>query len=59
MTPHDGLPDNETATVIVPVAVVLILFDVGGLAFAAVCLVFNLVNRNKKQAIFIHYGNLF
>ena len=48
LTPHDGVAMNDTATVILPVAVILILFEIAGLAFAVVCLMFNIVYRNKK-----------
>jgi hypothetical protein len=46
--PHDGLPESDIATVYVPVAVIFILLDVCGLAFALVCLVFNVLFRDKK-----------
>ena len=48
LVPHDGSVQNDTATVILPVAVVLILFEIAGLVFAIICLVFNIVYRNKK-----------
>ena len=48
LVPHDGSARNDTATVILPVAVVLILFEIAGLVFAIICLVFNIVYRNKK-----------
>lgn len=50
--PHDGVAIDK-ASVILPVAVLLILFDIVGLVFAIVCLVFNLLYRNKKQAVTI------
>ena len=46
--PYDGLPESDIATVYVPVAVIFILLDVCGLAFAFVCLVFNVLFRDKK-----------
>ena len=46
--PHDGVPQSEPSTVILPVAVTVILLNVGGLAFALFCLVFNIIYRNKK-----------
>ena len=52
--PHDGVATDK-ASVILPVAVLLILFDIVGLLFAIVCLVFNLLYRNKKQAVMITY----
>ena len=39
---------TDKATVILPVAVILILFNIGGLVFSVACLVFNLVYRNRK-----------
>lgn len=48
-SPRDGIPDNETSTILKPVTVILIVFDIGGLTFAVVCLGFNLVYRNKRQ----------
>ena len=48
LTPHDGVAMNDTATVILPVAVILILFEIAGLVFAVVCLVFNIAYRNKR-----------
>lgn len=46
--PHDGLPDSDIATIFVSVAVMFTLLDVCGLAFALVCLVFNVLFRDKK-----------
>ena len=48
LTPHDGVAMNDTAMVILPVAAILILFEIAGLVFAVVCLVFNIAYRNKK-----------
>ena len=48
LSPRDGTPDTDISTVLVPVAVILIIFDIGGLAFALICLVFNLYHRDKK-----------
>ena len=46
--PRDGLPDSDIATVFVPVAVIFFLLNVCGLAFALVCLAFNVFFRDKK-----------
>ena len=49
LVPHDGVADDAISTVILPVAAILILFEIVGLVFAIVCLVFNIAYRNKKQ----------
>ena len=46
--PHDGVPMKAPSTVILPVALTVILLNVGGIAFALICLIFNIVYRNKK-----------
>ena len=51
LIPHDGVAMGDIATVILPVALTLILFEIAGLVFAIVCLVFNIVHRNKKQVL--------
>ena len=49
LIPSDGVAMNDIATVILPVALILILLEIVGLVFAIVCLVFNIAYRNKKQ----------
>ena len=46
--PHDGVPKMEPSTVILPVTVIVISLNGGGVAFALFCLLFNLIYRKKK-----------
>ena len=55
LTPDDGVPKPEITTIILPVAGIIILLNIGGLAFALVCLIFNVLYRNKKQVKHIMY----
>ena len=52
LTPDDGVSKPEQTTVILPVAGIIILLNIGGLAFALVCLIFNVIYRNKKQVMY-------
>ena len=51
LIPSDGVAKEDLATVILPVALILILFEIAGLVFAIICLVFNIAYRNKKQVL--------
>ena len=46
-SPVDGLPRREIAILNLPVAVIFILLNICGVAFALVCLVFNMVYKDK------------
>ena len=50
--PNDGIPDEDIVTVHIGITVVYVTLATAGLMFAVVCLVFNLVFRQKRLAKF-------
>ena len=50
--PNDGIPDEDIVTVHIGITVVYVTLATTGLVFAVVCLVFNLVFRQKRLAKF-------
>ena len=50
--PNDGIPDEDIVTVHIGITVVYVTLATAGLVFAVVCLVFNLVFRQKRLAKF-------
>lgn len=46
--PSDGVPEIVIVTVAVPLTVIYCILSVLGICFAAVCLVFNFMYREKK-----------
>ena len=47
--PIDGIPNTDiVAAITLPISVVFIILNMGGLVFAIICFLFNIVHRNKK-----------
>ena len=46
--PYDGVPTNETVSVAVEITVIYTLMTAVGIAFAFMCLGFNIAFRNTK-----------
>ena len=46
--PNDGIPIEEVVTVSISLTVVYVILATAGLVFAVVCLLFNLIYRQKK-----------
>ena len=58
--PNDGVPIEKVVTVSVALTVVYVVFAVAGLVFTAVCLLFTIIFRDKRQATPLHdifYGS--
>ena len=47
-TPSDGIPIEEVVTVSVVLTVVYVILATAGLVFAAVCLIFTLIFRQRR-----------
>ena len=48
LTPVDGVPIAAITSINLPVQIVLTFLELGGIAFAIICFVFNIVYRKKK-----------
>ena len=46
--PHDGIPLEEDVTIHLALTILISIFVAAGLTFSVVCLVFNIVFRQRK-----------
>lgn len=47
-TPYDGVPREEIVTLALPVTVILSILNICGIAYAVICLLFNVIFRKKR-----------
>ena len=49
--PYNGSPREELVTILVPITIEFSFLNIGGIACAITCLIFNIVFRNRKYMI--------